>query len=130
MNCPHCGAPNVEGTTTCQECGRPLPARPYVLPIQETNGSAIAGLVCGILGWTVLPVIGSLIAIVLGHVARIQIRDSGGRIGGDGLAVTGLVLGYSSIGLGLAAAVLSFILAVLFGFALPIGVIGCGLCAA
>jgi hypothetical protein len=46
--------------------------------------------------------LGSLAAVVLGHLARGEIRRSGGRIGGTGLATAGLVLGY----LGLAVTVL------------------------
>ncbi len=59
---------------------------------------AITSLVCGILGWImVLPVIGSLIAIITGHLARKEIATSQGRIGGKGMATAGLVLGYSFV---------------------------------
>jgi hypothetical protein len=37
---------------------------------------------------------GSILAIILGHVAVKQIDRSGGREGGGGMAVAGLVLGY------------------------------------
>jgi hypothetical protein len=66
-------------------------APPWTAP---TNGLAIGALVCGILGvfsWGLF----SLPAVVLGHIARPQIRRSGER--GDGMAVTGLVLGYLGI---------------------------------
>ena len=33
----------------------------------------------------------------MGHVAKNQIRSSAGRMGGDGLATAGLVLGYLNI---------------------------------
>jgi tetrahydromethanopterin S-methyltransferase subunit F len=55
--------------------------------IQRTNGFAIGALVCGI-----VPFFGGIPAIILGHVARGQIRRSGDR--GDGMAISGLVLGY------------------------------------
>jgi hypothetical protein len=42
-------------------------------------------------------VIGSIAAIVCGHLARRDIRESRGGLGGDGLAVAGLVLGYLQI---------------------------------
>lgn len=63
--------------------------------IKRSSGFAIASFVLGILGiplsWTILP---WLLAIVFGHVARSQIKKSGGAITGNWLCVTGLVLGY------------------------------------
>ncbi len=73
--------------------GGPLAPAPYQpgyyqpLTIRKTNGFAIGALVCGI-----VPVFLGIPAVVLGHTARGQIRKSGER--GDGMAVTGLVLGY------------------------------------
>jgi hypothetical protein len=64
-----------------------------------TSGMATASLIMGILGWTLLPLLGSLIAIVTGHMAKSEIRNSMGQIGGDGLATAGLVLGYLSLGM-------------------------------
>jgi hypothetical protein len=68
--------------------------RPY-LPVQRrTNGLAVASLVCGLaqpfLGLTTIP------AIVLGYVARGQIRRTGED--GNGLATAGLVLGWIGVG--------------------------------
>ncbi len=78
----------------------------------ETSPLAIISLVFGILSWVALPIIGALIAIIAGHVARGQIRDSRGELQGDGLALAGLILGYLSIGLIL----LGLALALIFGF--------------
>lgn len=47
----------------------------------------------GILGWTCLFFIGSVLAIVFGAVARHQIKKSQGQLRGNGLANAGLVLG-------------------------------------
>lgn len=127
MKCPQCGAPNIAEATTCQECGRPLPNPPSSRSSSNTSGTAIASLVCGILGWTLVPVLGSILAIVLGHVARSQILDSQRSIDGEGMAVAGLVLGYSSIALAVGAVIVSIVVAVL-GIAMPIGVLGCALC--
>lgn len=52
----------------------------------KTSGLAIAALVLGVIG-------GSLIAIVLGLVARRRIKRSEGRLTGNGLATAGIVLG-------------------------------------
>ncbi|HZV38557.1 MAG TPA: DUF4190 domain-containing protein [Pseudoxanthomonas sp.] len=66
---------------------------------RQTSSLAIVSLVSGILGWTLLPFVGTLVAIVTGHMARKEIRNSGGRLDGDGLAVGGLVLGWVSAAL-------------------------------
>jgi hypothetical protein len=63
----------------------------YPYPVaRPTNGLAIAALVCGIaqfaVGVTFIP------AIICGHMARRQIRETGE--GGDGMALAGLILGY------------------------------------
>lgn len=59
-----------------------------------TSALAIASLVFGIVCWLALPVVGSLVAIACGHLARRDIRQARGALAGDGLAVGGLVLGY------------------------------------
>jgi type II secretory pathway pseudopilin PulG len=59
-----------------------------------TSGKAIASLVCGI--FTIfLPA--SIAAIILGHLSLSDIRKSAGRLGGRGVAIAGLVLGYAGI---------------------------------
>jgi hypothetical protein len=62
-------------------------------PRQRTSGKAVAAGVCGLL---CLPTFGltGIPAVVLGHAARADIRRSGAA--GDGLALTGLVLGWLS----------------------------------
>ncbi|MGA8276750.1 MAG: DUF4190 domain-containing protein [Rhodanobacteraceae bacterium] len=61
----------------------------------RTSGSAIASLVLGVLAWCVLPFIGAVIAVVLGHIARGEIRRAEpGTVEGDGLAIAGLILGW------------------------------------
>ncbi len=66
-------------------------------PIKTTSTLAVVSLVAGILGWTLLPLIGSLGAIITGHMARGEIRRSAGAINGDGFAIAGLVLGWGSV---------------------------------
>jgi len=62
----------------------------YRAPVQPTNTLAIIALVCGVAqfltGITFIP------AIILGHIARSQIRKTGEQ--GDGMALAGLILGY------------------------------------
>lgn len=78
--------------------------------VRQTSGTAIFSLVCGLLGWTLLPFLGSLAAIVSGHLARAQIRREPERLEGDGLAMAGLILGWSSAIIG----ALSVIAVILF----------------
>ena len=53
----------------------------------------MAALVAGVLGFTVLPLVGTLVAAGLGAAALAAIRREPDRWGGHGLAITGLVMG-------------------------------------
>jgi prepilin-type processing-associated H-X9-DG protein len=69
---------------------------PFTPP--KMSGLAIASLVLGILGVTcILPIIGSILAIIFGIVALNQISKSGGQITGQGQAVAGLITGGISL---------------------------------
>ena len=72
------------------------PARPVTSP--PTSGLAVASLLLGIGGLTVLPLLGSIAAIILGYMARSEIRRSPDRVGGAGVATAGIVLGWISVG--------------------------------
>jgi hypothetical protein len=66
---------------------------PQQFPVaRPASGLAVAALVLGIL-W--LWGVGSLLAVIFGHVALAETRD--GRKGGQGLAVAGLVLGWIGV---------------------------------
>lgn len=82
------------------------PGYPGYAPPPPTNGLAIGALVAGIVGWSVLPFISSIVAIILGHVALVQIRRTGEQ--GKGMALAGLILGYAG------ALVLGAIVALMF----------------
>jgi len=55
---------------------------------------AVVSLIMGILGWTALPFIGSVAAIITGHLARAEIRRRPLELEGDGMALAGLILGW------------------------------------
>jgi hypothetical protein len=81
---------------------------------------AIASLIFGILGLTLLPTLGSIVAVILGYMAKSEINSSAEQLEGNGLATAGLVLGYIGLGLtllGIVAAILGWM-----------GICGCGLC--
>jgi len=67
--------------------------------VAQTSTLAIVSLVAGILGWTLVPTLGAIVAVITGHMAKSEIRRSGGMIGGDGLATAGLILGYIHLAL-------------------------------
>lgn len=73
-------------------------APPTAAPAQVPTPSvlAIISLIAGILG---LIFFGSLIAVICGHIARSNIRNSNGALTGDGMALAGLILGYFALGL-------------------------------
>ena len=64
---------------------------------RTTSSMAIVSLVSGILGWTLVPFIGSIVAVITGHMARSEIRRAPDRLEGDGLAIAGLILGYALV---------------------------------
>ena len=75
----------------------------------QTSTKALLSLIAGILGWTLLPFLGSVGAIVLGHMARADIRRSAGQQVGDGFAIAGLVLGWLSVILWLLGVILAIV---------------------
>ena len=67
---------------------------------RRTSTLAIAALACGIAGLTVFPLLASFPAVVLGTMARGELRRDP-TLGGDGLATAGLVLGWIGVALAL-----------------------------
>jgi hypothetical protein len=72
-------------------------AAPLVSP--PTSNLAVASLVSGIAGLVLLPIVGGILAIILGYMARREIRERPDEVSGDGLALAGIVLGWISVGL-------------------------------
>lgn len=117
MECPNCGRNSEEPTNFCPDCGAslvgeaqeptatgeggataPMPPPPPPPPPPtrnkpKTSGFAVASLVMGILGFTCLFLVGSVLAIIFGFIARSDIRQSKGAKSGSGLANVGIVLG-------------------------------------
>ena len=89
---------------------------------RTTSTLAIVSLVSGLLGWSFVPWLGSIVAVITGHLARTEIRREPERLEGDGMAVAGLVLGYAMLVLSL----LGLLLVVLFfgGLAVVLGWLG------
>lgn len=80
----------------------------------KDSNLAIASLITGILGWILVPVLGSLAAIVTGHLANKEINESNGMLSGKGMATAGLILGYVQIGFIVLALITVIVLIILF----------------
>src|SRR4029077_2403126 len=90
--CPRCGV-------QLPPAGEPIPASTTpplagTSAVPTTSGLAIVSLLCGIL-FFIFP--SAVAAIIFGHISRSDIRRSGGRKTGAGMALAGLILGYVGV---------------------------------
>jgi hypothetical protein len=92
----------------------PAYQNPYPVYPPRNSTMAVVSMIAGIAGWTVLPILGTLVAIFTGHIAKAEIRSSMGQITGDGMATVGLILGYLQIIL-LVCSLCTFGVLMLFG---------------
>lgn len=69
----------------------PYPAAP------KTNVLAIVSLVSSLVGLFILPLIGSVAAVITGHMSLRQLKTSGE--GGRGMALAGTIIGWVGVGL-------------------------------
>jgi hypothetical protein len=69
----------------------PGPYGPGTAATPKTNGLAVASLICSCAGLFFLPVFPG---IILGFVARSQIKRSNGMQRGHGLAIAGIIVGF------------------------------------
>ena len=77
-----------------------------------TSTLAIVSLVSALLGFTFVPVIGGIVAIVTGHMARNETRSIPPKASGDGMATAGIIMGWIQIGLlviGICCAIVYFV---------------------
>jgi hypothetical protein len=87
----------------------PAPYHALPVPAERANSLAVASLTSGLLQFPFMALAG-IPAIVCGHLARHQIRRTGER--GEGMATTGLVLGYAFTGIPLLTALIVVLLVV------------------
>lgn len=112
MNCTVCGTPYIKGAAFCSKCGNnlafaqgmpgPTPmmdyAAAYAAPtVMRTSGMAIAGFVlsffCGLLG------------LIFSCIGYSECKNSGGTVGGGGLAIAGIVISVVSMFIGVLLAI-------------------------
>jgi hypothetical protein len=122
MFCNQCGTQVPEGVAFCPSCGAPTlqppkKVHPGELTVDQqgtpvarmTDPLAVGSLAMGIASFLVLPIIGGIAAIILGHLAKASIRRSSGTREGRGIATGGLVLGYLNLALAVAVTLLVII---------------------
>jgi len=102
MFCQGCGTEFAQDATFCSKCGRPKPGSastaregagyqttvPQYQAVQapQTSGLAVGALVAALF----IPILG----LILGYVARNDIRSTNPPKGGDGLATAAIVIGW------------------------------------
>ena len=69
----------------------PAPATP------PTSGMAIGSLIASIAGFIIVPILGGIVGLILGYVAKKQIRESEGTLAGAGLATAGIIMGWIQV---------------------------------
>ncbi len=97
--CPRCGETAPSNSLICCACGRLLPtletrAGDEIPPSQPHCRKALASLILGCFSFLLLP---GLAAVILGHLAKSEIKRSGRALKGEGFATAGLILGYLSL---------------------------------
>lgn len=100
---PAYGAP-AYGQPTTSTYGQPAYGTPnagygygggYAAPAR-TNVLAIISLVASLVGFVlILPVVGSIAGVIMGHISLKQIKDRGER--GRGMALAGVIIGYVTL---------------------------------
>jgi len=68
-------------------------------PVLPTSTMAIVSLIAGIAGFSIFPVIGSIVALLTGYAARKETRAVSPTVSGDGMATAGIVMGWIGVGL-------------------------------
>lgn len=131
--CSHCRAANRRGILVCISCGQRLPRidlppdriravawpGPEILraaPLVRPSAFAVAALVAALLAWSVLPLLGAGLAVVLALRAQEDVRVARGALAGKPLIRAALWLGGGQLALALIAGVAAMAAAVVTAF--------------
>jgi hypothetical protein len=67
----------------------------------QTSTLAVISLISGIASYFIVPLLGAIVAIITGNMAKKEINESAGRLTGDDMAKWGMILGWINIGFSL-----------------------------
>ncbi|HMK73341.1 MAG TPA: zinc ribbon domain-containing protein [Myxococcaceae bacterium] len=132
-SCPQCQAVNRRGLFYCVACGESLPRAelppdritavawpgPEILraaPLVRPSAFAVAALIAALLAWSVLPLLGAGLAVVLALRAEEHVRVARGALAGRLLIRVALWLGGGQLALALIAGVAAMAAAVVSAF--------------
>lgn len=87
---------------------------------QQSSSMAVISLIAGIASFFIVPLLGAIAAVITGGMAKKEIRQSGGRISGLGMANWGVALGWINIAFS--------VIGLCFGLLMMLGVIGAPVC--
>lgn len=76
---------------------------PSSVSSQRNSQLAVFSLVAGILGLTFFPGLGSIVALILGYMAKKEIRENPETLTGKELATAGIILGWIGVVLAILA---------------------------
>jgi uncharacterized protein YqgC (DUF456 family) len=108
--CANCGRELSPAAVSCPNCGHPGPtagAGTAPLAATRTEGFAIASLASAIGGFFIVPLVGSILAIVFGAAARKRIAQDPDLQGAE-MARAGTIIGW--VGVVLAALFIVFLI--------------------
>jgi type IV pilus assembly protein PilA len=99
MLCPQCNSPLDGPSQACPQCAPSSVAHAAGSPSPILDVKAILSFLLGALSIVPLSIFAGVPAVVLGHLSRVSVRKSQGRLKGSGLALAGLIMGYVSLAL-------------------------------
>ncbi len=88
----------------------------------STNTMALVSLIAGIVGLTIFPFAGSIVAVITGNIGRKEVAASAGTQTGDGMALAGLIMGWIGVVLGVIGICLVLLFLILLALAILQGV--------
>lgn len=104
--CRTCGLEISPRATACPGCGEPGPGSlsgvgaTALAAAGRTGGYAIASIACSASAFFGTLIFGSVLGIILGRMARRRLAADP-ELEGDGLAQTGIILGWVGVGISL-----------------------------